>query len=60
MNNKHLDELIHSELLPTQQTFKSYEQLAQGDFRFSPKIFKKCALSIQKVIDAARELANGS
>ena len=58
MNTQEVDKLIHEELLPIQQMFHSYELLANnGMFRFSPSVFKKCAIKIQVVIDNARELA---
>jgi hypothetical protein len=57
MEVKELDKIIHNDLLPIQQAFKSYEQLAcNGCFRFDPKIFRKCSLKIQLVIDTARQL----
>jgi hypothetical protein len=50
--------LIHDELLPIQQMFRSYETLSHNEcFRFNPKIFNKCTLKIQEVILIARDLA---
>jgi len=58
MNTQEVNKLIHEELLPIQQMFHSYELLANsGMYRFSPSVFKKCAVKIQVVIDNARELA---
>ena len=51
-----VSELIHSRLLPLQQMFHSYEKLANGNYRFSSKIFKKCALAIGELIEVARDL----
>lgn len=57
MDTKEINDIIHNELLPAQQAFKSYEQIADNStFHFSPKIFRKCSLNIQKVIDIARNL----
>ena len=56
MNNKEISDLIHDELIPCQQVFKSYEQLAGNGFRFNTKEFRKCIACIQRVIDTAREL----
>lgn len=59
LNNKEINDIIHNEIIPIQQMFKSYEHLAENPaFRFDPKIFRKCVLKIQVVIDNARELAN--
>jgi hypothetical protein len=53
-----LDAIIHKELIPIQQAFKSYEELAKsGSYRFDPKIFRKCAAKLQEVINIARDLA---
>ena len=51
-----IDIIIHRELVPLQQTFRSWEQLANGSFRFDPKTFRKAALKVQEVIDIARQL----
>ena len=54
---KKIDEIIHQELIPIQQAFKSYEQLCQNpSYHFDSKIFRKCCLKIQNVIDTARQL----
>jgi hypothetical protein len=55
MDSKELDRLLH-ELVSVQQTFKSYEQLANGYFRFSPQQFRKCVVKLQVFIDEARDL----
>lgn len=53
-----LDAIIHKELMPIQQSFKSYEELAKsGSYRFDPKIFRRCATKIQDVITIARKMA---
>jgi len=58
-SNEQLDEIIHSQLLPIQQSFKSYELLAtNSSYRFDPKIFRKCVTKLQEIINIARELAN--
>jgi hypothetical protein len=55
MDNKEISRVIHEELIPIQQSFKSYEQLASnGSYHFDPKIFRKCCLKIQEVIDILR------
>lgn len=55
MDNKEINDIIHSQLIPIQQMFKSYEQLASnGSYHFDPKIFRKCCLKIQVVIDVLR------
>lgn len=46
------------ELVAIQQTFKSYERLANGEYRFHASQFKKAALKIQEVIDMGRHLAS--
>ena len=51
-----LDKLIHDELLPLRQSFLSYEQLANGSYRFDAKIFRKAAQKVQVVIEIARSL----
>jgi len=51
-----INKIIHDELIPIQQQLKSYEQLANGEFRFTTKQFKKAIKSIQKVIDLLREI----
>jgi hypothetical protein len=56
MDNKEIHDLIHNELIPIQQSFKSYEHLAGSGFHFSHQIFRKCVLHIQEVIDMARSL----
>ncbi|MBM4137340.1 MAG: hypothetical protein FJ241_10990 [Nitrospira sp.] len=57
-HNEKIDELIHKELIPMQQMFISYEQLSfNPSYRFNGKIFHKCALKIQQIIDLTRELA---
>ena len=58
MDNKELNRLIHDDLIPKQQMFKSYEALAGNGFHFSHQIFRKVALSIQEVIDIVRSLTN--
>jgi len=56
-HNEKIDEIIHKELLPALQMFVSYEQLSYNpSYHFTPKIFKKCALKIQELIDLARQL----
>jgi hypothetical protein len=57
MNNEELNRIIHSELIPIQNSFKSYQQLAGNGFHFSPEIFKKCIKNIQEVIEITRSLA---
>jgi hypothetical protein len=57
-NGNSIDKIIHEELLPLQQSFKSYEILAvNSSYRFDPKVFRKCAVKVQEVINIARELA---
>jgi hypothetical protein len=51
-----IDKLIHTELLPLRQSFLSYEQLANGSYRFDAKIFRKAAQKVQVVIEIARSL----
>ena len=51
-----LDKLIHDDLLPLRQSFLSYEQLANGSYRFDAKIFRKAAQKVQVVIEIARTL----
>jgi len=51
-----LDKLIHDDLLPLRQSFLSYEQLANGSYRFDAKIFRKAAQKVQVVIEIARGL----
>ena len=51
-----LDKLIHDELNPLRQSFLSYEQLANGSYRFDAKIFRKAAQKVQVVIEIARTL----
>jgi len=51
-----LDKLIHDDLLPLRQSFLSYEQLANGSYRFDAKIFRKAAQKVQVVIEIARSL----
>ena len=53
-----LNKIIHEELLPLRQAFLSYEQLSHNpSMRVDPKIFRKCAVKIDKLIIIARELA---
>ena len=52
--NKEINGIIHKELIPIQQMFRSYEHLANGNFRFDPKIFRKCVLKIEEVIEILR------
>jgi len=56
MDNKELDRIIHETLLPIKQSFVSYQQLANGNFRFDPKIFRRCAVHIEEVITIVRNL----
>jgi hypothetical protein len=59
MTNKQLDLVLH-ELVAIQNTFRSYEKLANECFRFRPKEhFRKCVIKIQTVIDHGRELTKG-
>jgi hypothetical protein len=59
MTTKELDETLH-DLVAIQNTFRSYEQLANECFRFRPKEhFHKCVLKIQAVIDHGRQLTKG-
>lgn len=55
--NEELNDLIHQRLLPIQQRFLSFEKLANGEFRFEPKHFRKAVEGIQEVIDIARGLS---
>jgi len=56
-NCREIDKVIHDQLVPLQQMFKSYEQLAHNSFyHISPKVFKKCYVEIQTVINIARDL----
>lgn len=58
INIKKLNNLIHKELIPIQQIFKTYEYLSQKPFfHFDKKIFNKCTIKIQKLIDIVRELS---
>lgn len=51
-----LDKVIHEQLIPLQGKFRSWLELANGNFRFEPKTFHKAIEAIQRVIDIAREL----
>lgn len=52
-----IDKIIHQDLIPLQGKFRSWLELANGNFRFEPKTFHKAIEAIQKVIDIARDLA---
>jgi hypothetical protein len=58
MTPKELIDVLH-ELVAIQNTFKSYEQLANKCFHFRPKEhFHKCVIKIQEVIDHGRSMVN--
>ena len=58
MDNRKIDNLIHDNLIPIQQIFKTYEHLSQNpSFHFNREIFTKCVQKTQELIEIARELA---
>ena len=50
-----LDKVIHEQLIPLQGKFRSWLELANGNFRFEPKTFHKAIEAIQRVIDIAKQ-----
>ena len=60
IKNEEINKIIHDELIPIQQIFRSYERLStNSSFHFDGKIFKKCIFKIQDVIEIARRLSGG-
>lgn len=56
-NAERINKLIHDEILPIQNMFKSYKQLSYNPaFHFNGGIFDKCIRRCQELIEIAREL----